>query len=63
LEGAVNSLIDVLTQNLPGRIEKKAAEGRAIAQAVSHWRGFEPGSGHVGFVMDNMALGKVFSEY
>jgi hypothetical protein len=24
---------------------------------------FEPGSGHVGFVVDNAALGQVFSEY
>jgi hypothetical protein len=25
--------------------------------------GFEPGSGQVGFVVDKVALGKVFSEY
>jgi hypothetical protein len=25
--------------------------------------GFEPGSGHVGFVVDEMVLGQVFSEY
>jgi hypothetical protein len=25
--------------------------------------GFEPGSGHVGFVVDKMALGQDFSEY
>jgi hypothetical protein len=25
--------------------------------------GFEPGSGHVGFVVDKVALGQVFSEY
>jgi hypothetical protein len=38
--------------------------GRAVAQAVSRWRpGFEPGSGHVGFVVDKVALGQVFSEY
>jgi hypothetical protein len=35
----------------------------AAAEAVSHWRlGFEPGSGHVGFV-DKVALRQVFSEY
>jgi hypothetical protein len=25
--------------------------------------GFEPGSGHLGFVVDKVALGQVFSEY
>jgi hypothetical protein len=31
---------------------------------VVHWRpGFEPGSGHVGFVVDKVALGQVFPEY
>jgi hypothetical protein len=25
--------------------------------------GFEPGPGHVGFVVDKVALGQVFSEY
>jgi hypothetical protein len=40
-------------------------EGHAIAQAVSHWRRprFEPGSGHVGFVVEKVALGQVFSQY
>jgi hypothetical protein len=33
--------------------------GRAIAQAAR----FEPRSGHVGFVVDSVALGQVFSEY
>jgi hypothetical protein len=42
--------------------------GRAIAQAVSRRiptsvPGFEPRSGHVGFVVDKVALGQVFSEY
>jgi hypothetical protein len=42
--------------------------GRAIAQAVSSWlptagAGFDPGSGQVGFVVDKVALGQVFSEY
>jgi hypothetical protein len=37
--------------------------GRAIAQAVSRWPRVEPGSGQVGFVMDKVALGQVFSEY
>jgi hypothetical protein len=27
------------------------------------WPGFEPGSGHVGFVVKKMVLGQVFSEY
>jgi hypothetical protein len=34
--------------------------GRAIAQAVSR---FEPKPGHMGFVVDKVALGQVFSEY
>jgi hypothetical protein len=40
--------------------------GRAIAQAVSHpprLPGFDPRSGHVGFVVDEVALGQVFSKY
>jgi hypothetical protein len=43
-------------------------KGRAIAQAVSSWlptsavRVCAP-SGHVGFVVDKVALGQVFSEY
>jgi hypothetical protein len=42
--------------------------GCAIAQEVSCWlptaaAAFEAGCGHVGFVMDKMALGQVFSEY
>jgi hypothetical protein len=42
--------------------------GRAIAQAVSRCfpprrPGFDPGSGQVGFVVDKVALGLVFSEY
>jgi hypothetical protein len=37
--------------------------GRAIAQAVSRRLGFEPKSGHVGFVVDKVAVGQVFSEY
>jgi hypothetical protein len=27
------------------------------------WLGFDPRSGHVGFVVDKVALGRVFSEY
>jgi hypothetical protein len=35
-----------------------------IRKAVSRWLpGFEPGSGHVGFVVSKVALGQVFSEY
>jgi hypothetical protein len=37
--------------------------GRAIAQAVSRWLPTDPGSGQVGFVVENVALGQVFSEY
>jgi hypothetical protein len=42
--------------------------GRAVAQAVSRWlptvaaRG-SACTGHVGFVVDKVALGQVFSEY
>jgi hypothetical protein len=43
-------------------------DGRAIAQAVSRWlptaaARVRARSGKVGFVMDKMALGQVFSEY
>jgi Zn-dependent M28 family amino/carboxypeptidase len=43
-------------------------KGRVIAEAVSHRlptaaAGFEPGSDHVGFVVDKVALGQVFSDY
>jgi hypothetical protein len=39
-----------------------------MAQAVSRWlpiaaAGFVPGSGNVGFVVDKVALGQVFSQY
>jgi hypothetical protein len=42
--------------------------GRAMAEAVSRWlltaaAGFNPGSGQVGFVVDKVAPGQVFSEY
>jgi hypothetical protein len=42
--------------------------GRAIAQAVSRLLptrrpGFEPSSGHAGFVVDKVELGQVLSEY
>jgi hypothetical protein len=42
--------------------------GRAIAQAVSRWLPTAAArervlSGHVGFVLDKVALGQVFSEY
>jgi hypothetical protein len=42
---------------------RKQIEGLAIAQAVSRRLGFQPRSGHVGFMLDKVALGKVFSEY
>jgi hypothetical protein len=43
-------------------------KGSAIAQAVSRQlltarAGFEPGSGHVGLVVDKVPLGQVFSAY
>jgi hypothetical protein len=42
--------------------------GRAIAQAVSHWlptaaARVRARAEHVGFVVDKVALGQVFSEY
>jgi hypothetical protein len=44
------------------------ANGRAIAQAVSPWlptaaARVRARSGHVGFVVEKVALGQVFSEY
>jgi hypothetical protein len=45
-----------------------ANKGRAVALAVSHWlptaaARVRARSGHVGFVVDKVALGQVFSEY
>jgi hypothetical protein len=39
---------------------KKPTLGRAMAQVVSRRPGFDPGSVHVGFVVDKVALGQVF---
>jgi hypothetical protein len=36
---------------------------RLVAGFPLRWSGFEPGSGHVGFVVDEVALGHVFSAY
>jgi hypothetical protein len=38
-------------------------QSRDIAQAISRWPGFEPGSGQVEFVVNKVAMGQVFSEY
>jgi hypothetical protein len=48
------------------RITNGYTYGDAIAHAVTRWLPTavaDPGSGHVGFVMDKVALGQVFSEY
>jgi hypothetical protein len=47
---------------------KFSSKGRTTAQAVSRrfptaGTGFEPRSNYVGFVVDKVALGQVFSEY
>jgi hypothetical protein len=36
---------------------------RLVAGFPPRWHGFEPGSGHVGFVMDEVVLGQVLCEY
>jgi hypothetical protein len=42
---------------------RRSREGSATAQACSRRRpGFEPRSGHVGFMVDKVVLGQVFSE-
>jgi hypothetical protein len=48
---------------LPWPPKEGRSSGRAIAQAVSRRPGFDPKSGHVGFMVDKMELGQVFSEY
>jgi hypothetical protein len=53
---------------LTGLVLVKKCKGRAIAQAVSRWlptaaARVQPGSSLVGFVVDKVALGQVFSEY
>jgi hypothetical protein len=46
---------------------QRMGRGNAIAQTVdsfpSWWLGFDPRSGHVGFVVDKVVLGQVFPEY
>jgi hypothetical protein len=37
--------------------------GRLATGFIQRWPGFEPVSSHVGFVVDNVALGQVSSEY
>ena len=39
---------------------KKPTLGRTMAQVVSRRPGFDPGSVHVEFVVDKVALGQVF---
>jgi hypothetical protein len=39
-----------------------AQVGRLVAGFPQRWSGFEPRAGHVGFVVDEAALGQVFSE-
>jgi hypothetical protein len=53
LHSATNLITEAVDEVLQG-----SNEGRVIAQA-----GFEPRSDHVGFVVDEVALGEVFSEY
>jgi hypothetical protein len=61
LERGTLSLVST-TEELLGR------SGRAIAEAVSHWlptaaARVNPGCGQVGFMVDKVASGQVFSEY
>jgi hypothetical protein len=55
--------------HVPASVDRsKPFVGRAMAQAVSRWlptaaARIRPRSGHVGFVVDKVALGQVFSEY
>jgi hypothetical protein len=49
-------------------LTKDLDKSRAIAQAVSRWlstaaAGVRARTGHVGFVIDKVALGQVFSKY
>jgi hypothetical protein len=49
-------------------VDEDTEIGRAIVEAVSRRlptdrSGFEPGSLHVGFVVDKVTLGQVFFEY
>jgi hypothetical protein len=65
-------LLSVYTSFVTGNSVKQGLEvlrgGRTIAQTASRWLppsrlGFAPGSGQVGFVMDKVALGQVFSKF
>jgi hypothetical protein len=55
------------TSYVPAMMQHRL-QGRPIAEAVSRWlltaaARFEPGSGHVVFVVDKVALGQLLSEY
>jgi hypothetical protein len=39
------------------------AIGRLVAGLPPQWTGFDPKLGHMGFVVDRVALGQVFSDY
>jgi hypothetical protein len=61
-------LLEELVKNVKGKyVIPSTLSGCAIAQAVGCWLPttaalFESRSGHVGFVLDRVALGQVFSE-
>jgi hypothetical protein len=42
---------------------RQAELKRLVAGFPPRWPGYKPGSRHVGFVLDKMALGQVVSEY
>jgi hypothetical protein len=51
-----------LPSHAPQAVRVTGTGGRATAQA-GRWPRLEPRSSHVGFVVDKVALGHVFSEY
>jgi hypothetical protein len=58
----------VVTLHYPLLVPLVSFMGHSIAQVVSYWlptatAGFEPWAGHVGFVVDRVAMGQVFSKY
>jgi hypothetical protein len=52
-----------ISGNLVCRRSRETLTGRAIAGFPPRQPGFDPKSGHVGFLVDKEALGKVVSEY
>jgi hypothetical protein len=59
----IDSFLATMTKFKNGLKSRKTNQGRAIAQAVSRAARVCARAEHVGFVVDKVALGQVFSKY